>query len=125
MGQSQGSDVELVDESELADGSELVPRRFRSPLRVLARSFRMSRDNWREKHHAVQAKLEQERQHSAERGQSRDRWRSDYEAAAAQARAAESLAQQRLAELEQARARIAQLEVELKKSGPGTAVLRT
>ena len=119
MGQSQGSDVDGED------GRELEARRFRSPLRILARSFRRSRDNWREKHHAVQAQLEQERQHSAERGQSRDRWRSDYEAAAAQARAAESLAQQRLAELEQARARIAQLEVDLKKSGPGTAVLRT
>ena len=114
MGQSPGSDVERED------GEELAARRFRSPLRVWARSFRMSRDNWRQKHHAVQAKpsqaqLEQERQQSAERGQSRDRWRSDYEAAVAQARAAASLAQQRLAELEQARARIAPLEVDLKQ----------
>ena len=77
MGQSQGSDVER------AEVEELEARRFRSPLRVLARSFRMSRDNWREKPHAVQAQLEQERQQSAERGQSRDRWRSDCEAAAA------------------------------------------
>ena len=110
MGKSQGSDVQLDE------GEELETRQFLSPPRVLARSFRLSRENWREKHHAVQAKLEQERQLSAERGQSRDRWRRDYEAAAAHAAAAESLAQQRLEELEQARARVAQLEVDLKKS---------
>ena len=110
MEQSPGSVVEREEEGE----SE--PREFRSPARVLVRSFRISRDNWRAKHHEVQAKLEQERQLSCERGQARDRWRSEYEAAAAQAVIAESNARQRLEELEQARARIAQLEVALKKS---------
>jgi hypothetical protein len=104
---SQGGDMELEE--------ELESRAFRSPTRVLARSFRISRDRWREKHHGVQAKLEQERQLSCERGQSRDRWRSDCEAAAARAASAESVAQQRLEELEQARVRIAQLEADLKK----------
>ena len=108
MSQSQGSVVEFKEEQET--------RKFLSPTRVLLRSFRLSRDNWRQKHHEVQAKLEQERQLSGERGQSRDRWRSNYEASAAQAAAAELVAQQRLEELEQARARIAQLEVDLKKS---------
>jgi len=118
MGQSQGSEVEVDD------GGELEARSFRSPRRVLLRFFRMSRDNWREKHHAVQAKLEQQRQLSAEREQSRDRWRNEFAAAAAQARAAECLAEQRLAELEQAKTRIAELEVDQKKSGPGVAVPR-
>lgn len=95
MESSQGSDVEVVGGS----------RRFLSPSRVLLRSFRLSRDGWKEKHHAVQAKLEQERQLSAERGQSRDRWRG-------RAEAAELLAQQRLTELEQARERIAQIEAD-------------
>lgn len=109
MQQSQGSVIERKEEGD----SET--REFRSPARVLVRSFRISRDNWRAKHHEVQAKLEQERQLSCERGQSRDRWRSDCEAAAALAVIAESCARQRLEELEQARARIAQLEDDLKK----------
>lgn len=72
----------------------------------------MSRDAWREKHHQVQAKLEQERQLSAERGKSRDRWRNDCDQARARAEAAESLAQQRIEELERLQARCAELEAE-------------
>lgn len=109
MSQPQGSVMELEGEEEF----ETV--RFRSPARVLIRSFRLSRDNWRQKHHEVQAKLEQERQLSAERGASRERWRNDYEVAQANAAAAERLAQQRLEELEQARARIVELETTFKK----------
>lgn len=103
MKQSQGSDAEVVRGA----------RRYQSPNRVLVRSFRLGRDAWREKHHAVQAKLEQERQLVAERGQSRDRWRQDCELATARAEAAELLAQQRLIELEQARERMTQVETEL------------
>ena len=40
-------------------------RQFRSPNRVLARSFRLSRDKWKQKHQAVQAELEQTRQLAA------------------------------------------------------------
>ena len=105
MNQSQGSDAEVG----------VGTGRYRSPTRILARSFRLGRDAWRNKHHAVQAKLEQERQLSAERGQSRDRWKVDCQAATARALAAESLAQQRLAELEQARARLVQCEAGLQK----------
>ena len=93
-------------------------RRYRSPNRILARAFRIGRDKWKQKHHVVQAELEQTRQLSAERGTSRDRWREQCETAMARAEAAESLAAQRLTELEQVRAGIAQLEaVAQKKRG--------
>ena len=103
MDQSQGSDRAVVSGT----------RKFLSPNRILVRSFRRSRDRWREKHHAVQAKWELERQRSAERGRLRDLSPAKCEAARAEARAAERLARQRLTELEQARSRIAQLEAEL------------
>jgi hypothetical protein len=63
----------------------------------------------------VQAELEQTRQLSAERGTSRDRWREQCETAMARAEATESLAAQRLSELEQVRAGIAQLEAAAQK----------
>jgi hypothetical protein len=96
---------------ESSDGG----RRFRSPNRILVRSFRMSRDNWKQKHHAVQAELEQTRQLVAERGASRDDWRSRCEAAAAREKAAAALAAARLSELEQLRARLAQFEADTQK----------
>ena len=102
MDQSQGSDSEVVSGT----------RKFRSPNRILARSFRRSRDAWRDKHHLVQAKLEQERQLSAERGRSRDQWQAKCEIALSKVRETELLAQQRLAELEQARSCLAQLKAE-------------
>ena len=108
MEPSQGSVVGVVGRA----------RRYRSPNRILARAFRIGRDKWKQKHHAVQAELEQTRQLSAERGTSRDRWREQCETAMARAEAAESLAAQRLTELEQVRAGIAQLEaVAQKKRG--------
>jgi hypothetical protein len=85
-------------------------RRFSSPNRVLARSFRLSRDKWKQKHHQVQAKLEQARQLAAERGTARDRWRERCDQATARAKAAEASAARLQGELEQARARIAALE---------------
>ncbi len=90
-------------------------RRYRSPNRILARSFRLGRDKWKQKHHMVQAELEQTRQLAAERGASRDGWRERCEAEMARAEAAEALAAQRLTELEQARFRIAQLEADVQK----------
>jgi len=111
--ESQGSDVGELEEEV---------RQFRSPSRILLRSYRMGRDAWRAKHHAVQKKLEQERQLSTERGQSRDRWREQYEAVGLEAKAAreraevaESLSRQRSRALEQAYERIAQIETELSK----------
>ena len=85
-------------------------RRYRSPNRILARSFRLGRDRWKQKHHAVQAELEQTRQLAAERGASRDGWRERCEVEMARAEAAETLAAQRLTELEQFRVRLAELE---------------
>ncbi len=85
-------------------------RHYSSPNRILVRSFRLSRDQWKEKHHVVQADLEQTRQLAAERGASRERWREKCETTTARAEAAEALAAQRLAELEQARVRLAELE---------------
>jgi hypothetical protein len=90
-------------------------RRYRSPNRILVRSFRIGRDNWKAKHHAVQAELEQTRQLSAERGVSRDRWRDECAAAVGRAEAAESLAAQRLTEVEQLRVRLAELEAAAQK----------
>ena len=103
MDQSQGSGGAVVSGT----------RKFLSPNRMLVRSFRRSRDAWRDKHHLVQAKLEQERQLSAERGRSRDQWPAKCDLARSKVREAERLAEQRLAELEQARVRIAQLEAGL------------
>ena len=100
-----------MDATQADEDVELVNgRRFSSPNRVLVRSFRMSRDRWREKHHQVQAKLEQERQLATERGQSRDSWRQKFEAADVRAEAAELVAQQRLCDLESLRERCEQLE---------------
>jgi len=108
MESSQGS------VAEVASGT----RRYRSPNRILVRSFRISRDKWKDRHHAVQAKLEQMRQLSAERAASRDRWREHCEAAVTRAEAEAALAAQRLTELEQVRVRLADLEAAAqKKSG--------
>lgn len=117
MDQSQGSDIEVVSGT----------RKFLSPNRILARSFRRSRDSWRDKHHLVQAKLEQERQLSAERGRSRDQWQAKCDIALGKVRETELLAQQRLTELEQARIRIAQLEAEFasKQKWRATAGMKT
>ena len=91
-------------------------RRYSSPPRVLVRSFRMGRDNWKMKHQAVQEKLEQERQLSADRGRSREQWKQKYETATARAEQAELLAQQRLEELEEARVELAKLKAKKKRS---------
>lgn len=87
-------------------------RKYRSPNRILVRSFRLARDKWKQKYLDTRAALKRARQLATERGDSRDRWHAEYEAALEQARAAETLAQERLQELEQLRAR----ELEEKKT---------
>ena len=94
---------------------QAAARRFTSPNRILARSFRLSRDKWKQKHHQVQAKLEQTRQLAAERGIARDHWRERCEQATARAATAEASAARLQGELEQARTRIAALEAALQK----------
>ncbi len=111
MSESQGRGVELAmaTESYTDSNSGSNARRYLSPNRVLARSMRISRDNWKIKHQAMQEKLEQERQLSADRGRSREQWKQKYETATSRAEQAELLAQQRLEELEHARAELANL----------------
>ena len=72
----------------------------------------MARDKWKQKYMDVRAELKRARQLATERGGSRDRWRGECEAVIEQARAAETLAQERLQELKQLHAR----ELELKKT---------
>jgi hypothetical protein len=112
MNETQGRDLELEAHSDEDVGGN--GRRYRSPNRVLARSFRISRDGWKSKHQAVQVKLEQQRQLAAERGRSREQWKQKCEIATARAEEAEVLAQKRLEELEQSRAELAQLQAKKK-----------
>ena len=87
-------------------------RQFRSPNRVLARSFRLARDKWKQKYMKVRAELKSARQLATERGTSRDRWRAERDVANQRAMHAEALAQQRLDDLEQLRSE----QQELKKN---------
>ena len=102
----------MIATQEVASKKTTNERKYRSPNRVLARSFRLARDKWKQKYMDVRAEFKRARQLATERGDSRDRWRAECEVATEQARAAETLAQERLWELEQLRAR----EVEVKKT---------
>lgn len=116
MSESQGRVVDLATTAKSCPDSNSGSnaRRYLSPNRVLARSMRISRDNWKMKHQAVQEKLEQERQLSADRSRSREQWKLKCETALSRAEQAELLAQQRLEELEQARAELANMKAEKK-----------
>ncbi len=118
MKESQGRDVGVASDTDGEAGGN--GRQYRSPNRVLARSFRMSRDGWKNKHQAGQVKLEQQRQLSADRGRSRDRWKQKCETATTRAEEAEVLAQQRLEELERSRVQMESLQADLKKKGSST-----
>lgn len=107
----------MLATQEVAAKEATNERKYRSPNRILARSFRMARDKWKKKYLNVRADLKRARQLASERGDSRDRWRAECEAAMEQARAAQSLAQERLQELEQLRAG----ELEVKKTLLGDA----
>ena len=102
----------MMATQEVASKETTNERKYRSPNRILARSFRMARDRWKQKYMNARVELKRARQLAAERGDSRDRWRAEWDAAMEQARAAETLAQERLQELEQLRAR----ELEAKKT---------
>jgi hypothetical protein len=88
-------------------------RQYRSPNRILVRSFRLARDKWKQKYMDVRAELKSARQLATERGTARDRWRAEYDAAKQRATQAEALAQQRLGELEQLRAEQQELKKKL------------
>ena len=85
-------------------------RKYRSPNRILARSFRIARDKWKKKYMDTRAELKRARQLAAERGTARDHWRERCDQATACATAAEASAARLQGELEQAHARIASLE---------------
>jgi len=102
----------MVATQDVASEATTKERKYRSPNRILARSFRLARDKWKRKYMDTRAALKRARQLATERGDSRDRWRAECEAAKEQARAAEILAQAQLQELEQLRAR----ELEVKKT---------
>lgn len=89
-------------------------RKYRSPNRILARSFRLARDRWKRKHQAVQVKLIQSRKLAAEREASREMWRARCEQSTARADLAEQQLQQLAAELEQARARLTAADAQKK-----------
>ncbi len=57
--------------SESIDLSE-----FKSPVRRLARSFKQSRDNWKQKHMEVQAIVKREKNRAAAAVRSREHWKS-------------------------------------------------
>ena len=110
--------MNTVDDRAAESGMISGTRRFRSPNRILARSFRISRDKWKARHHAVRAELKQSRRLAAERGASRDRWKAECQRETARALAAEAMVERLKSELEQARARIAAMEGAQKKSAP-------
>ncbi len=105
---------EPVAESKTIPGS----RRFRSPNRILARFFRLGRDKWKARHHAVRGKLKRVQQLAAEREASRDRWKTQCERETRRAVAAEAMVERQKSELEEARARIAAIEGAQKKRHP-------
>jgi hypothetical protein len=96
---------------EVSAATACNQRQFRSPNRILARSFRLARDKWKQKYMKVRAELKSARQLATERGTSRDRWRAKCDTANHRAIQAEALAQQRLDELKQLRSE----QQELKK----------
>lgn len=102
----------MVATQEVASKETTNQRKYRSPNRILARSFRIARDKWKQKCLDTRADLKRARQLATERGDSRDRWRAECDAAKEQARAAETLVQEQLQELEQLRSR----ELEVKKT---------
>ena len=95
---------------------------FKSPLRVLSRAFRQSRDRWKAKYIELRVELKRWRNRAADATKARDRWREQAEQAKAQMRQIADDAQHALAEAERlrvevtlAQARVAELEAAQKK----------
>lgn len=57
--------------------SKMATEEFKSPTKKLLRFFRTSRDQWKEKHHAIKRKLKLLDNHVRAVEQSRGRWRSE------------------------------------------------
>lgn len=69
---------------------------FKSPLRILVRSFLRSRDNWKQKYMAIKAEIKRYKNQAADVRRSREKWRVQAQAFEAQIRRLESV----LAELQ-------------------------
>jgi cell division protein FtsB len=59
--------------------ADLKQRSYRSPKRVLARSFEISRDGWKKKYKAMQERNEAFRTEVRDLRRSRDKWRAQAE----------------------------------------------
>ena len=49
---------------------------FKSPLRVLVRAFRMSRDQWKSKYMVLKAEIKRFKNQAADARRSREKWQS-------------------------------------------------
>ena len=95
-------------EAQGCAGEQFQTTKFKSPLRILARSFERSRDRWKAKYRALWSKLKRERNRAADSQRARDRWRE-------KAEAAQSESQRLQAELAAAQACVAELQAAQKK----------
>jgi len=84
-------------------------RAFKSPRRVLVRSFLRSRERWKAKYMAQKPKVKRLRNQAADAQRARDQWRE-------RAQTAEADAAQARAELAAARAQLAELSAAEKKT---------
>ena len=64
-----------IMQNSIGAATEVNTRKFRSPTRILVRSFRMSRDNWKEKYQELQKKLKRLQVQAYDACKSRDSWR--------------------------------------------------
>ncbi len=63
---------------------------FKSPLRILVRSFQRSRDNWKQKYMAIKAEIKRYKNQAADARRSREKWKVQAQAFEAQNRRLES-----------------------------------
>lgn len=84
-------------------------RSFKSPRRILMRSFLRSRERWKAKYISQKPELKRLRNRAADAGRARDRWRE-------RAETAEAEAVRLRAELVASQARLAQATAAQKKS---------
>ena len=89
---------------------------FKSPLRILVRSFRSSRDNWKQKCLRTKKDIKRFKNKAADAVKSRDQWKQKFQQLQEQTESLE-------AELAQLRAE-SQAAVEVKKKRSRTAAAR-
>jgi hypothetical protein len=70
-----------MSEAAFATPVQSKVRPFLSPARVLVRSLRLSRDNWKEKYRELQKKLKRYQVQAHDACKSRDTWRDRAETA--------------------------------------------